>query len=316
MMSTWGGQAPPPDMSMVKPMDQVLRSGLFGPWDKPEIIEKLELPPGVNVKRVPQWGIDSWLFYPNFMLLIWEPGWFLTYHYWPTAVDKHIFESTLYFVPPSNARERLAQELAAVTFKEYALQDANTLEATQTMIGTRVVKEFLLCDQEILLRHLHKTTGDYVKEYQTMAATAPEFADLEPYLDWDLATEPERYAKRLASTMAEMQAFYDVAFPRLNDVIDYCDKFPLDDLPEDAKTLMHIMQSLVMVSFPIEAWKQPRVPDSGAAWVEAAPGTGDLRGVDAQGRRAARRRRGRDRPAGHPADRRRPDRRCRRRPRG
>ena len=166
LQSTWGGQAPPPDMSMVKPMDQVLRSGLFGPWDKPEIIEKLELPPGVNVKRVPQWGIDSWHFYPNFMLLIWEPGWFLTYHYWPTAVDKHIFECTLYFVPPRNARERLAQELAAVTFKEYALQDANTLEATQTMIGTRAVKEFLLCDQEVLIRHLHKVTGDYVKEYQ------------------------------------------------------------------------------------------------------------------------------------------------------
>ena len=28
-----------------------------------------------------------------------------------------------------------------------------------------------------------------------------EFADLEPYLEWDLATEPERYAKRLASSM-------------------------------------------------------------------------------------------------------------------
>ena len=51
LQSTWGGQAPPPDMSMVKPMDQVLRSGLFGPWDKPEIIEKLELPPGVNVEE-------------------------------------------------------------------------------------------------------------------------------------------------------------------------------------------------------------------------------------------------------------------------
>ncbi|MEE2035353.1 hypothetical protein, partial [Rhodococcus chondri] len=25
-------------------------------------------------------------------LLIWEPGWYLTYNYWPTAVDKHIFE--------------------------------------------------------------------------------------------------------------------------------------------------------------------------------------------------------------------------------
>jgi hypothetical protein len=95
-----------------------------------------------------------------------------------------------------------------------------------------------------------------------------EFADLERYLDWDLATEPERYAKRLDSSMTEMQAFYDVVFPRLNDVIAYCDQYPLDDLPEDAQTLMHLMQSLIMVSFPIEAWKQPRVPDSGAAWVE------------------------------------------------
>ena len=95
-----------------------------------------------------------------------------------------------------------------------------------------------------------------------------EFSYLEPYLDWDLAHEPDRYAKRLTSSMAEMQAFYDAAFPKLNDVIEYCDKFPLDDLPEDAQTLMHLMQSLVMVSFPIEAWKQPRVPDSGAACVE------------------------------------------------
>jgi len=95
-----------------------------------------------------------------------------------------------------------------------------------------------------------------------------EFAEFEPYLDWALTTEPERYAKRLASSMTEMQAFYDVAFPKLEAVMDYCDKFPLDDLPDDARALMHLMQSLVMVSFPIEAWKQPRVPDSGAAWVE------------------------------------------------
>ena len=95
-----------------------------------------------------------------------------------------------------------------------------------------------------------------------------EFADLEPFLDWDLATEPERYAKRLSSSMAQMQAFYDAAFPRLEDAIAYCDKFPLDDLPEDARTLMHLMQSLVMVSFPVEVWKQPKVPDSGATYLD------------------------------------------------
>ena len=95
-----------------------------------------------------------------------------------------------------------------------------------------------------------------------------EFAVLEPHLSWALPHEPDRYTKRLASSMAQMQEFYDAAFPILDDVVAYCDKFPLDDLPDEAKTLMHIMQSLVMVSFPIEAWKQPRVPDSGAAWVE------------------------------------------------
>lgn len=102
----------------------------------------------------------------------------------------------------------------------------------------------------------------------TASKLPAEFADLEPFLDWDLATEPERYAKRLASSMTEMQAFYDSAFPRLDDVIAYCDKFALDELPDDAQTLMHMMQSLITVSFPIEAWKQPRVPDSGAAWVQ------------------------------------------------
>jgi hypothetical protein len=94
-----------------------------------------------------------------------------------------------------------------------------------------------------------------------------EFADLEPYAEWNLATEPERYAKRLASSMAEMQAFYDAAFPRLEDAMTYLDKFPLDELPDDARSLLHMMQSLIMVSFPVEAWKQPKVPDSGATYL-------------------------------------------------
>ncbi|MFA1546213.1 hypothetical protein [Actinomadura chokoriensis] len=94
-----------------------------------------------------------------------------------------------------------------------------------------------------------------------------EFADLEPYASWALPTEPERYAKRLASTMEEMQAFYDAALPRLDDAIAHCDALPWDDLPDDARSLIHLMQSLVMVSFPVEVWKQPRVPDSGAAYL-------------------------------------------------
>ena len=99
-------------------------------------------------------------------------------------------------------------------------------------------------------------------------ALPSEFSELDRFSDWCLATEPERYAKRLASSMAEMQDLYDTAFPRLEDAITHLDNFPLNDLPEDARALMHLMQSLVMVSFPVEVWKQPRVPDSGAAYLD------------------------------------------------
>jgi len=166
MISSWGGMAPPKDMNMVKPIERVLRSGLFGPWDRPDIEGLDPLPAAVNPAGAKPWGVDEFEFFPNMSLLIWAPGWYLTYTYWPTAVNKHIFECNLYFVPPKNIRERLAQELAAVTVKEYALQDANTLEATQKMLETRTVTEFPLCDQEILLRHLHKMAADHVEEYR------------------------------------------------------------------------------------------------------------------------------------------------------
>ncbi|NKY33609.1 hypothetical protein HGA13_11050 [Nocardia speluncae] len=99
-------------------------------------------------------------------------------------------------------------------------------------------------------------------------ALPTEFADLAQFADWILPTEPERYAKRLASTMPEMQDFYDAAMARLEDAIAYCDRYDLDDLPDDARNLFHLMQSLVMASFPVEVWKQPRVPDSGAAYLD------------------------------------------------
>jgi phenylpropionate dioxygenase-like ring-hydroxylating dioxygenase large terminal subunit len=170
MVSSWGGMSPPKDLSMVKPIERVLRSGLFGPWEGPDIGE---LPPGVNPAKHPAWGIDSFLFFPNFMLLIWKPNWYLTYHYWPTSYNTHIFETSLYFAPPKNAFERLQQELAVVTFKEYGLQDGNTLEATQTMIESRAVTEFPLCDQEVMLRHLHTVCRDYVESYQGKTSAAP-----------------------------------------------------------------------------------------------------------------------------------------------
>ena len=98
MQSSWGGMAPPKDPNMVKPIERVLRSGNFGPWDRPDIPGLDPLPPGLNPSRHRSWGLDSYVFFPNFMIVVWAPGWYLTYHYWPTAYNRHIFEGTLYFV--------------------------------------------------------------------------------------------------------------------------------------------------------------------------------------------------------------------------
>jgi hypothetical protein len=98
-----------------------------------------------------------------------------------------------------------------------------------------------------------------------MPTLPSEFADLEPFATWSLATENERYAKRLSSTMDELQQFYDAAFPRLDEAMAYLDTFELSALPEDAQHLLWLCYSLVNASFPVEVWHQPRVPDSGAA---------------------------------------------------
>jgi hypothetical protein len=101
------------------------------------------------------------------------------------------------------------------------------------------------------------------------ALLPPEFSDLEPFArTWCLAGEPERYAKRLASTMEEMQAFYDAVFPRAEAAIAYLDTFPLHELSDDARRLLHLLYSLIMVSFPVEIWRQPYIPDTGTASFE------------------------------------------------
>jgi glycine betaine catabolism A len=161
LVSTAGVRLWEKDPESAKPVERITRSGLFGPWDQPDLGE---LPAGVNPAKCDTWGLDSFQLFPNFVILIWSQGWYLTYHYWPTSYRTHVFDGNVYFVPAANARERVAQEMAAVTFKEFALQDANTLEATQLMLESRAVDRFPLNDQEVLCRHLHKVVGEWVEQ--------------------------------------------------------------------------------------------------------------------------------------------------------
>lgn len=95
------------------------------------------------------------------------------------------------------------------------------------------------------------------------------FAELEPYAEkWCLATEAERWNMRMATPMPAMRKFYDAFSPRLEEAIEYCDKFPLDDVPDDALNLLHLIYSMIMVSMAVEVFGQQKPTDSADAVID------------------------------------------------
>jgi len=97
-----------------------------------------------------------------------------------------------------------------------------------------------------------------------MSLLPSAFSELEPFAArWSLAREPDRWARRHESSMDEMRGLYEAVSPRVEAIYGYIDQFPLDDLPEEARNLLHLMLSFVMVSFPVEVWDDPRIPDVG-----------------------------------------------------
>jgi hypothetical protein len=97
-----------------------------------------------------------------------------------------------------------------------------------------------------------------------------QFADLEPVAGpWNIPMYTDRYRKRLDSTMQELQTFYDAVFPRTEEILAYCDTFDINDPPTEVRSLLNVLYSLAIVSYAIEVWGQPRVPDSGATFLES-----------------------------------------------
>ncbi|MFJ9707217.1 hypothetical protein [Streptomyces sp. NPDC101234] len=104
----------------------------------------------------------------------------------------------------------------------------------------------------------------------TTTPSLPEgFAELEPYVeDWARATRQERYEMRLSKTMKELDAFYDAIAPRAEEAITHLNGLALDNLPDTELRLLRLLYSLVLVSYAVNVFEQPRIPDSGAAFFD------------------------------------------------
>jgi hypothetical protein len=97
------------------------------------------------------------------------------------------------------------------------------------------------------------------------ASRLPEqFADLELLVsEWALAKQGDREKKRVASTAEEIRAFYDTMLPRMEEILTYLNRFPVEDIPEQAKTLLFLTFALAEISAFVEFYDCERaVPNS------------------------------------------------------
>jgi hypothetical protein len=88
-----------------------------------------------------------------------------------------------------------------------------------------------------------------------------QFQQLEPFLSWALATERERTARRHASSIAEIRAFYDAMVVRLGEILTFLNEFSLEDVPADVNQLFFLTLSLAEVAPAVENFGQPGVVD-------------------------------------------------------
>ena len=93
------------------------------------------------------------------------------------------------------------------------------------------------------------------------------FADLEPQVArWALPTRRERYHQRLTTPFDQIVAFYDAVAPRAEEAIGYLDGRSLDALDEPDTRLLQLLYSFILVSYAVNVFHQPKIPDSGSAF--------------------------------------------------
>jgi hypothetical protein len=102
------------------------------------------------------------------------------------------------------------------------------------------------------------------------AALLPEaFAPLEPWVaDWAKPTRAERYAMRLSKTFPELTAFYDAVAPHAEAAIEHLGHGDLASLDEGDTRLLQLLYSFILVSYAVNIFDQPKIPDSGAAFFD------------------------------------------------
>jgi hypothetical protein len=141
----------------------------INPGHKPVPMEKLiaELDRAPTRCRMPTTAdFDFYLIFPNFVIIFFRGAnndLCLTYNFWPLAVDRTLWEARAYLPPPANAAERLVQEFICTRLRIVFDEDAAGHETVHAGLAARAKKNLIFQDEEVQLRHFHKTIEDHVQ---------------------------------------------------------------------------------------------------------------------------------------------------------
>lgn len=106
------------------------------------------------------------------------------------------------------------------------------------------------------------------------AVERPDFGALAPFIAvWGLATTQARMDRRLASTIEELRAYHDAFVPRLPEIIEYLNRFPVDGLSDEDQRLAWAALGVCEVDNAVNKWRTP-ILDTGIDIRRMVPKTG------------------------------------------
>lgn len=121
------------------------------------------LPKGINPTRDDKWAFDINVIFPNFYIASMSVMPLVTYHFWPVAVDRTVWQTEHYMFAAKNAGELLAQQYSKVFARDVQREDLITLENTQSVLASGAFTTMPLSDQEVAVRHGYKVVEEMLR---------------------------------------------------------------------------------------------------------------------------------------------------------
>lgn len=90
---------------------------------------------------------------------------------------------------------------------------------------------------------------------QTEMVVPAGFEDLARLSRWALPTADQRTKARREASGVDLREFYDAVLPRVEAILDECDRFALGELPESHQGIFNIALSMAEIAPHVEFYR-------------------------------------------------------------